>query len=149
MTENHARLVSEDRGIGTFVLPWWPSEVTHSYRNLAWEQTQRPGRQDLLTARGMTLDTYQLSFTLRARDLATHVAADLNTLERMNVSTKPVVLFLGRSARGWFQVTDLSVVEVDHDTVGRPVIADVSLTLTQESTVRVKVGPVRRSRGNG
>lgn len=130
-------------GVALLRLPWWPEDLERGNVGRDWEQVPRSGRAPLLLSSGARLDTYDAGFTLRTAD-GRHVADDIAALERIAKSQVACSLILGKVLRGVFQVTDLSIVELEHGTGGRPLVADVSLTLTRASDATVKVGPVPR-----
>ena len=135
------------RKAGTLRLPWWPSDVTWTMPTRQWSESPRVGRQPLLLADGVGLAEYRLSFVLRAQDGKTDIVADLRLLAEMAASTIPTQLLLADRPVGHYRITDVSVVEVRHDTAGRVTVADVSCTLRQASDASpAKVGPVKAKR---
>ncbi|MBI1377254.1 MAG: hypothetical protein GC157_07210 [Frankiales bacterium] len=137
-----ARLVCP--GVGTLVLPWWPSEVEHSEWAPEYAETPRPGRTMVQTRSSDPLPQLRLAFTLRTTNPSESIDEQL-TLVRRLAAAKPVVqLLLGPSDRGRWRIREAGAVESDWADDGTASIADVSLTLRRESDAAIPVGPIRK-----
>lgn len=133
-------------GVATVRLNWWPTEISRSGLSRSWTEVERPGRRPLLLSPGLLLDEYAVGYLHRERDLSQPVADHVDALTSIARSKTPVELTMAKMARGLFHVTDLSLVEVDHATTGKPASVDVSLTLKRASDATVNVGPIPRKR---
>lgn len=132
--------------VATVQLNWWPTEVTRSGIARSWTEIERPGRRPLMLSPGMMLDEYAVGYIHRDLDLSQSVADHVDGLTLIARSKTPVELTMAGTARGLFHVTDLSFVEVEHTTAGKPASVDVSMTLKRASDATVKVGPIPRKR---
>lgn len=137
-----ARLVCP--GVGTLVLPWWPSEVEHSDLAASWVETARPGRAPVLTRAGDPLLSLRLAFTLRSTDVTESVASALAMVRRLAVAKPVVQVMLGSSDRGRWRITEAGAVESDWADDGQPSVVDVQLTLRAESNAAITVGPIKK-----
>lgn len=142
---HNARLTCS--GIGTLDLPWWPDTISRSGFAAVWEEIPRPGREALVVSSGIGLQTYTISYLARDKDFTKGIADHLDLLRKMAQQTKkPVVLWLAKSQRGEFVITDVSIEEVRHTRDGWVTVADVSFTLKKASTSTVNVGPIKPTR---
>lgn len=129
-------------GVGTLDLPWWPDDVMRTGRGLVWSTVDRPGRTPLLLAQGRGLEEYRVGYHAQDQVRGRSAAAHLGLLDRVANAVTPVNLWLGSTNRGAFQLTDLSVVELEWTATGSPDEADVTFTLRRASTITLRVGPV-------
>ncbi len=140
--EQLARLICP--GVGTLVLPWWPSEVENGSWAPEYVETPRPGRTPIVTRASDPLPTLRLAFTLRAADVTQSIAA-LQAMVRDLAAAKAVVqVMLGPSDRGRWRITEAGAVETDWAPNGSPSVADVVLNLRRESDAAIVVGPIRK-----
>lgn len=145
MSRDQARL--QCRGIGTLVLPWWPSDVTVS-RQGRWVEQARPGDWPVWLAGNLKSQERRVSYLLREADNRP-VTEHLYLLDLMMDATAPVRFWLGRRFAGLNRITDVSRVELRHDSSGQPIACDMAFTLVPASTADVTVGPVRKRTRNG
>lgn len=137
---NLARLICP--GVGTLVLPWWPTEVEHSGWAPDYAETARPGRTVLQTRSSDPLPSLRIAFTLRGADPTVSVA-ELVAMVRTLAAAKPVVqLMLGPSDRGRWRIREAGAVETDWADNGSPSVVDVTLSMREESKAVIVVGPV-------
>ena len=132
--------------VATVRLPWWPTEVTRSSLGRTWDEVERPGRKPLLVPGSRRLDEFAINFTASADALEVPMKDWIDALEAIAGTTIPVTLVMAATTRGLFQVSDLSLVEVQHGRAGVPRILDASMTLKRASDATVKVGIIPRRR---
>lgn len=131
-------------GVGTLVLPWWPTEVEHGSWAPDYVETPRPGRTPTLTRASDPLPTLRLAFTLRTSDLDEPIG-QLLVMVRTLAAAKPVVqVMLGPSDRGRWRILEAGAVETDWAGNGQPSVADVILQMRAESNAAITVGPIRK-----
>lgn len=131
--------------VGTVVLPWWPDEIATSNLASVYETQERPGRAPLLLRSGDSLPEVRIGCIVATNISPSqrNVGNVLNGLRRLSRARKPVTLRLAsRSDR--YRITDLGITELEWDDKGRPVSAEVSITLVVASNAAVPVGPIRR-----
>jgi hypothetical protein len=131
--------------VGTVVLPWWPDEIATTNLASVYETQERPGRAPLLLRSGDSLPEVRIGCIV-ATSIApqqSNVNNVLNALKKMARVRKPVTLRIAsRSDR--YRITDLGITELDWDGQGRPVNAEVSVTLVVSSNAAIPVGPIKR-----
>ena len=135
--------------IGTVTLPWWPDEIAWSGMASTYDEQERPGRRPLLLRQGVGLEELRIGTVVRTRDIegvggieATSISDTLTKLRAMSRAVKPVTVSLaGRSAA--YRITDLGITELEWNTDGYPLVAEISLTLLEASEAAVPVGPIR------
>jgi hypothetical protein len=131
--------------LGTVVLPWWPDEIATSNLASVYETQERPGRAPLLLRSGDSLPEVRIGCIVETSISPTqrNVNQVLIALRKMARARKPVTLRIAsRSDR--YRITDLGITELEWDNQGRPVSAEVSITLVVASNAAVPVGPIRR-----
>lgn len=138
------------RGIGTVILPWWPEDISLSGGTNSYDEQARPSRKPLLLLDGIDLEELRIGCMVSLRDAvgpegmarANEVVAVLTGLRAMSVSLVPVQVKLA-SRGGLYRITDLGVTELDWDSGGNPIAAEVSFTLREASQAVIPVGPIR------
>lgn len=143
-TANQAKLIC---GGLTVTLPWWPDEISWASLAQSWSEQQRPGRAPLLLKDAQTMPEISLGFMLSNRD--TNFVGDggsilqtMKDLDSMAKSDLPVQLMLAARDAGRFRITDLSITELDHNSTGEPLTAEVSMTIKRSTSVAAPIGPV-------
>lgn len=141
---NQARLICA--GL-TAVLPWWPEEITWSQLAQTWSEQQRPGRAPLLLKEAQTLPEISIGFVAANKDTTFvgdggSVLPLMKTLDQMAKSQTPVQLMLAARDAGRFRITDYSVTELDHDSAGNPIKAEISLLIKRAQDASAPIGPV-------
>jgi hypothetical protein len=137
-----ARLVCP--GVGTLVLPWWPTEVEHGAWAPDYAETARPGRTPVLTRSSDPLPTMRLAFTLRTDDVGDSIAALLAMVRTLAAAKPAVQVMLGPSDRGRWRITEAGATETDWSDTGSASVADVVLAMRRESDAAIVVGPIRK-----
>jgi hypothetical protein len=137
-----ARLICP--GVGTLVLPWWPTEVEHSGWAPDYAETPRPGRTLVLTRASDPLPSLRLAFTLRAADASQPVAEAVAMVRTLAAAKPPVQVMLGATDRGRWRILEAGAVETDWANNGQPSVVDVALGLRAESNASIVVGPIRK-----
>lgn len=134
--------------IGTVVLPWWPDEIATGNIASTYETQARPGRAPLLLRSGDSLPEVRIGClvsTTAAESAVGNISTVLSGLRRMASARVAVALRLAsRSAR--YRITDLGITELDWDSTGAPISAEVSITLVSASDAAVPVGPIKKKR---
>lgn len=134
--------------LGTVVLPWWPDDIASG--NLAgnYEEQSRPGRTPLLLRSGDPLPELRIGciVSTTSADKPGNVAQVIAGLRRLALAKKPVDVKLA-SRSGQYRITDLGITELDWDSSGEPLSAEVSLTLVSASDAAVPVGPIKKKGG--
>lgn len=144
-TKRMARLYSQ--GVGTVILPWWPSDVAWDGLAPAWEQQPRPGRKPLLLRSGESLPTLRIGCVVAAPTPDTSVWPVLNGLGKIAASPYVCALSLGSRLSYWrvsqFSYTELDWTSAKDGQFGACSKAEVSLELTQPSDASIPMGPVK------
>lgn len=144
-TKKQARIYAA--GVGTVVLPWWPDEIARSAIAPIYETQDRPGRTPLLLRSGDSLPEVRVGCLVSTNTAEVNgvgnVSAVLAALIKASKAKKPVSLKLA-SRSGRYRVTDLGITELDWDTTGQPISAEVSMTLVSASDAVVPVGPIKK-----
>lgn len=144
--------------LGTVVLPWWPDEIAWGSMAATYEEQERPGRLPLLLRSGVGLEELRIGTVVRPRDLegsgtgaatSPTVASILDTLRGMSRAIMPITVSIaGRSSS--YRMTDLGITEIEWDSAGNPLAAEISITLKAASEAVVPVGPVKgKGKGRG
>jgi len=131
------------------VLPWWPTDITHTMGAWNVEELERPGRESLAVPSTRTAAEYSLGFTLRNDDHTVSVAGYLEQLRLLARARKPSTLVLGEQTLGLFRLDPPQITVIESAADGSPSVVDVTLTLKAASDAEVKVGPVKRVSGRG
>lgn len=151
---NQARLIC---GGLTATLPWWPEEIAWSQLAQTWAEQQRPGRAPLLLKEGQTLPEISIGFMVANRD-STFVGDGgtvlplMQAIDKMAKSQTPVQLMLAARDAGRFRITDYSMTELDHDSSGNPIKAEIALVIKRAQDASAPIGPVparKRKSGRG
>ena len=133
--------------IGTVVLPWWPDEIALSNYASVYETQARPGRTPLLLRSGDSLPELRIgclvSTTTAEVGRVGNVSTVLAALRRMASAPKPLTVKVA-SRSGRYRLTDLGITELDWDTDGQPISAEVSITLISASDAAVPIGPIKK-----
>ena len=135
------------KGIGAFVLPWWPSDVTSTQSGWNYSELERPGMDSLALPSTRTGVEYTLGFVLRQQDHRAGVGDRVDHLQRIAASTKPSQLILGDRVLGLFRLEPPSLTVIEFATDGSPSVVDVQLTLKAASDAQITVGLIRPIKG--
>lgn len=123
-------------------LPWWPNEIEYSQLAPSYAETERPGREVLLTRSNQPLESLRIAFTLRGRTLAESASSWVAAVRALARTKSPVQLVLGGSDRGRWRVVEAGYSETDWAPDGSPAIADVVILLRQAIDASIPVGPI-------
>lgn len=135
------------KGIGAFVLPWWPTDVTRTLGGWNVSELERPGNASLALPSTRIPEEYTLGFVLRERDHRASVAQRIDHLQRIAASTKPSLLVLADRVVGLFRMEPPSLTVIEFAADGSPSVVDVQLTLRAASDAQINVGLIRPIKG--
>lgn len=145
---NRARLIC---GAINVSLPWWPDEISWSALANSWTELQRPGTWPLLVNDAQGLPEISLGFIASNRDTSYigdggSILPMLQDIDQMAKSEKPVQLMLATRDAGRFRIIDYAITELEHNSDGQPVRAEVSLVIKRAQDAAAPIGPVKASK---
>lgn len=135
------------KGIGAFVLPWWPQDVARTMGAWNYADLERPGKDALSLPSTRTADEYSIGFVLRQQDHTASVGDRVEHLQKIAASKKPSQLILGGQVLGLFRLDPPSLTVIEFATDGSPSVVDVALTLKAATDAQINVGLIRPIRG--
>lgn len=148
---NRARLICGSLSVS---LRWWPDEISWSALANSWTELQRPGNWPLLVNDARALPEISIGFIASNKDTSYigdggSILPMLDSIDEMTNSSKPVQLMLGTRDAGRFRIIDFNFTELDHNTDGQPVRAEISLVIKQAQDAAAPIGPVKASKRKG